>query len=344
MLASGKINGTYFIVSNTRSSGNTSGYIYTSESVNGPWTKTQIWTDSIHVCDNSSLNYVNGEYVLLICDTSTPTLVMYHTTNPTGTWTKVIPTDNHYGTNGADIAYGNGYYVLTLNGYSQNNDSKRYIAYAADLDGVWSSVITLTTTSYSKKFIPRIIFVDGVFYVYDCVDSSNFNIHYFRNPSGTISIKNVSGLGLPIAGIHYFKNRFAFVTYNSSSHVMSIYAADSMSNEFSLVHSYTYTGASVYADVVFVTDSQIAIISSAAGNTNGKYISVDWSNNLEGPYTHLEIRPVVGSYVNTSGANTYGDLFDVPSLPMEDGALFWDPGRLPSISFDGGYAYIKALK
>ena len=347
VLASGKINGTYFIVSNTRSSGDTSGYIYTSESVNGPWTKTKIWTDSIHVGDYSSMNYVNGKYVLLICDTSTPTLVMYHTTNPTGTWTKVTPaklSGTYYGTNGADIAYGNGYYVLTLNGYGQNDYNKRYISYATDLDGEWSRITPLTTTSYSERFIPHIIFVDGVFYVYDCVGASDFNIHYFRNPSGTISIKNVNGLGLPIAGIHYFKNRFVFVTYNSSSHVMSIYAADSMSNEFSLVHSYTYAGASVNADVVFVTDSQIAIISSAAGNTNGKYITVDWSNNLEGPYTRLEISPVVGSYVNTSGANTYGDLFDVPSLPMEDGALFWDPGRLPSIGFDGGYAYIKALK
>lgn len=120
---------------------------YTSSSAPTSWNVSNLFISN--TADSSPLNYVcdiiyaNNQWVIgMYFDDTAGTGYnksrIYYTTNPSSGWLyqDIVISEKWDSLKG--IAYGNGYWVIAVNGYNSSTGNIAYIAYATSLTGTWT--------------------------------------------------------------------------------------------------------------------------------------------------------------------------------------------------------------
>lgn len=330
--------GWYVIVGFTNGTGNTQDFgtgtvfvCYSQDLVT--WNKKTIYTyKTFNQYDyflpaDLTIRYVNDRFMLTFTteyvNNSTASyydVSVIHAINPNEEWTTVTVCNGGFGLHIGGIAYGNGYYVIPL--WSSNGLQ------------VWHSQNLISWTKKSihnaQCFAPvDIQFLNGYFVVpHTCAGSNAHRVTYFANPDLTISESIVTST---VKSIIYENNQYVALCEAGlyvSSDLNTWTQGPGVPTNITTNASYMYGFCYINGDYV-----------CAVCDTSTDTVHFLYTNDLNGSFTAT---PSVLTDDNLRDAVLFEDAFFV--FGVNSGWVVNFRNRLPNISYDKAYAYIKAAE
>lgn len=299
------------------------------------WSKKTLADTSLTSITYPYIEYENGEFLVFGPNYNVKAYnFLYHSADPLGEWNYVefahgISTNTLHDVTG--MAYGNGYYVML--GYYNN---KIYLWFTTTLDGSWSRISLSDQTAYPG----RLRFIEGNFlFSYPSGDEKTANICSFTNPAGAITSSPICTMETAYSG-----------SYSDIVHVNGEYIIFAFS-DYSGADSLLFHANSIDGNWDCLKLSSRYGVNSRACTLDDKfYVLLDASNYLSALYYgpdvgHIEelaITKETSSTISSVGLAISEDA--ILCTMYKGGCIANVRTKLPAISVDAAYAYIKAAE
>lgn len=295
---------------------------------------------------SSTMEYVNGEFVIAGRGDSSATgktLVIAHSANPAGEW--ILNTNAHTGSyeisDITGIAYGNGYYAV-YGRYNRNNKQQPHMWCSTGLDSFWGETEVLGNQANTG----RIRFINGKFVASYCANYAYTAIIYFDTPVGNITevVVNTVASSQELFDVGYFGGKYFGVTKSTGSGNPNFFCyADSLDGPWTKIHEnafkYMYPSPFYYAgdELYFMVYDW-----SNLGTNPGLYVFHGTSpENLQ----QIKVtEAIANNNIGTVHCQICTENFIGYYYQYDSKRYFMANirNRLPSITLDRAYAYIKA--
>ena len=312
--------------------------------------------------------YLNGYHLYVLHKSNT--LYIAYSQSFDGVWTINAVRSNSRSCSGVDIAYGNGYYVISCS-MDHNYDSYPgvFVLYSTSLDGSWS--LNQLVADSESAYGTTACYGHG----YWCVQCSG-KVYYATSLSGAWTSKNVAKSNNGGYRLSFVCDYFVFTETDLGSAVI-YYTQNPSANWTAKYFGVEYSSDQGSVGFIGEVNGEIVIVSSeydTYGYVGYRYRLLT-GNSLDGTFTKKTIAtPYVGIvyqngvYIGFTGQALHmsADLFttitddsggEISGIGFDEmniilGSLFLagktnkffksDGYSVPVVSIDGAYTYIKA--
>lgn len=302
-----------------------------SSAVNGTWKYIVVKDTENNVGLNmTKIIYENGYWIICATAASSKFPYIIYTDDPKKeNWVvKRISTSLQIsGMTG--FVYGNGAFVIS--GY-QNGTGYPFVIYAYQIDGEWTEKILAQVSRqlYCSVFHNNIFVLAG----------SHSYCFYASNPAGPWTEKQLVGANRNIYGFCIADNKLvaAMSYFDGTNQIPSIAYADSVAETWTEKN----LSASKFAIPYGVLFHDGLFYVAAIGVSSDNYLYLFYSETLEGEWSYQKLS---SSASRVNQLKTLTDIaiicgnFGTSNIIYKFDADFW--AKLPTISMDGVYTYIK---
>ncbi|MGM9640560.1 MAG: hypothetical protein ACI3V3_04265 [Faecousia sp.] len=299
------------------------------------WSKKTLADTSLTSITYPYIEYENGEFLVFGPNSSIKAYnFLYHSSDPLGEWNYVefahgISTNTLHDVTG--MAYGNGYYVML--GYYSN---KIYLWFTTTLDGSWSRINLSDQTACTG----RLRFIEGTFlFSYPSGDEKTANICSFTNPAGAIASSPICTMETAYSGSN------SDIVHVNGEYIIFAFSG-SLGKDSLLFHANSIDGN--WDCIKF--SSRCGVNSRACSIGDKFFVLLDASNSLAALYYGADVGQIEELVITkpTSAASGSAGLAiseDAILCAMHKGGCIANVRtKLPAISVDAAYAYIKAAE
>lgn len=298
-------------------------YIFTATDPAGTWTGKQIGTVATYL---TGITYGNGMWVVTgRRAVSGYNPCIFTATDPTGTWTEKQIDSKQYSIE--DVAYGNGVWVAV----GVNTNRYPYIYTTTDPEGTWTG----QQISTKRSRLQRVEYADGVWVAVgngDTNDTSASFIYTATDPTGTWTGRNAGPYTL--GGVHYHNGVWVAVGVHDYTDTSRVFIATNPEGTWE--EKYPDLGDIDWCGVTWSGGRWIIVGSTSSDSYARIYSAAD-------PAGAWELVIDAGYYDELCGIDSDGEVWSVAGVKSHRLYVFTNAAvKLPTISTDGVYTYIKA--